>query len=37
MNEILDTFKNFKIDDLDAELETNKVSKSRRREIINFF
>lgn len=37
MNEILATFKNFKIDDLDSELEINKVSKSRRREIINFF
>lgn len=37
ISEASKTFKNFKIDDLDAELETNKVSKSRRREIINFF
>ena len=36
MNETLDTFKNFKIDNLGAELEINKVSKSRRKEIINF-
>ena len=27
----------FKIDDLDQELETNKVSKTRRKEIKNFF
>lgn len=37
ISEASKTFKNFKIDDLNVELETNKVSRSRRKEIINFF
>ncbi len=37
INEASDNFKKFKIVDLAAELETNKVSKSRRSEIIKFF
>lgn len=37
IREASDDFKKFKIDDLDAELESNKVSPSRRKEISKFF
>ena len=37
ITEASDNFKKFKIVDLDAELESNKVSPSRRKEISKFF
>jgi hypothetical protein len=37
LTEASDNFKRFKIDDLMKELEINKVSKSRRNEIVNFY